>query len=238
MKKNKLLIFRLIIALIIWTLVFFIGIIIPRRLQYNTLWPIFSKMFLFAAKIDPYYVGKFDIKKSKNIIYLVNHRSFADSFIITYFLRMPFTLVFISWMTKNPVFNFLTNKMGLISIPHNNLIEQKKSLLKIQKMLNKKYSLIFFPEGRFVFDRPVGELKKGIIQIAKQADCLIVPLVIYGSGKDKDFLYEKELLLKKVYIDSGNPVRYKDFKNDESFLFELTLSMKNLYINLEKKYLN
>ncbi|MBN2545553.1 MAG: 1-acyl-sn-glycerol-3-phosphate acyltransferase [Spirochaetes bacterium] len=238
MKKNKLLIARLIIALFVWTLVFFIGLFIPRRFQFNTLWPIFSKMFLFAAKIDPYYIGKFDIKRSRNIIYLINHRSFADSFIITNFLRKPFTLVYISWMTKNPFFKFLTDKMGLISIPHNNLIEQKKSLSKIQKMLKKKYSLIYFPEGRFVYDKPIGELRKGIVQIAKQVDCLIVPLVIYGSGRDKDFLYEKKLIWKKIYMDSGKPVKYKDFKNDKSFIFELTLSMKNLYINLEKKYSN
>lgn len=236
MKVNKILIIRLITALIIWSMFFFIGIIIPRRLQYNTLWPIFSKMFLYAAKIKTFYMGKFDVRNTKNIFYAVNHRSFADSFIITNLLRKPFSLVFINWMTKNPVFKFFTDKMGLISLDQTDLIQQKKSIEKINKTLKKKYSMIFFPEGRFVHDKPIGQLKKGIIKIAKETNCIIVPLVIYGSGIEKDFLYENKLKWKSIYVDSGKQLKYGDYNDDETFLNDLTSIMKKMYIDLEKKF--
>jgi 1-acyl-sn-glycerol-3-phosphate acyltransferase len=41
-------------------------------------------------------------------------------------------------------------------------------LLILKKLINKKYSVIIFPEGRFVHDTAVGKLKKGVLNIAKE----------------------------------------------------------------------
>jgi len=236
MKKNKILIFRLILALVFWIIIFFPCLFIPRRLQYKIFWPIFTKLFLFAAKVKVNYIGNYNVKKSKNIIYAVNHRSFTDSFIIASLLRTPFTIIFISWMAKNKVFKFLTDKMGLISMHKTDLIEQKKSLDEIFKILNKDYSMIYFPEGGFFFNKPISKLKKGIVKIAKESQCYVVPLVIFGAGKHHDFLYDNKCNWKKIYVDSGTPMKYSDFQDNEKFLIELSNAMQKLYIKLEDNF--
>jgi 1-acyl-sn-glycerol-3-phosphate acyltransferase len=233
---NKLLVFRLILALIFWTVLFFPALFIPRIWQYNTLWPIFSNIFLFAAKMKVFYEGKGDLKKVKNTIFVANHRSFADTFAITVLLRKPFTIVFISWMSKWPFFRILIRKMGLIAMDKYDLIQQKKSLDQIIKMLGKKYSVIYYPEGKFIFDKPIGKLKKGIVKIARESGCQVIPLSLYGTGVKQDFLFDKKLIWKNIYIKSGNMLKYKDYNNDEKFLEKLTSEMKNLYIDLEKKH--
>lgn len=233
---NKLLIFRLIFTLIFWTITFFPGLFVPRILQYNTLWPIFSKLFLNAAKIRVKYVGKIDLKKIKNVIIVANHRSFADTFVVTGLLRKPFTITFIMWMTKFPLFKLLMNKMSLIPIPKNNLLKQKESIEKTIKILEKNYSVIYFPEGRFVHDEPIGQLKKGIVKIAKESGCAIMPISIYGTGIKKDFLFDKKLVWKDVYVNSAEPVKYTDYNDDNILLKELTSTMRNLYIDLERNF--
>lgn len=235
-KPNSKIVARLIAVLVFWTTLFFWGIFVPRRVQYKTLWPIFSKLFLFGSKIRAHFIGSFDIRNEKNTIFAVNHRSFADTFIVTNFLRKPFTFTLISWMIREPVFKFLVTRMGLIPIVRDNVIEQKKSLKKILKMLKKEYSLIYFPEGGFFYDSPVGVLKKGIAKIAKESGCSVVPIVIYGAGFDKDFLYENDFKWRDVYVSSSSPLKYTDYETEEEFIAALKLRMEELYLSLEKKY--
>lgn len=235
-KYNIKLVFRLIITLILWVILFFWALFVPRRFQYRFLWPIFSKMFLFGAKLKVHWVGQLNIKKLKNVIFAVNHRSFADTFIITSLLRKPFTFTLIDWMIKEPIFKFLIIREGLIPINKKDIFQQKKSLKKILKMLKKGYSLVYFPEGEFVYNSPIGELKPGIAKIAKDSGCMVIPLVIYGGGKDKDFLYEDVFKWRDIYVIDGKPLRYNDFNDREQFLKELKERMGWLYQELEKKY--
>lgn len=226
----------MIAVLIFWTVVFFPAIFVPRRWQYRTLWPIFNRLFLLGCGIRARYVGKTDIKNVRGAILSVNHRSFADTFITCNFLRRPFTIIYTNKMPKNPIFRFLTSKMGLIPLDNSNLVQQKNSLKQIVKMLNRYYSAVIFPEGKFVFDKPVGELKRGILKIAKESGAPVVPVAIYGAGIEMDFLYEKTFHTKNVYIDAGEPILYSSYNDDDKFMQILTENMQNLYIGLENKY--
>ncbi|MCG8571460.1 MAG: 1-acyl-sn-glycerol-3-phosphate acyltransferase, partial [Spirochaetes bacterium] len=222
----------------IWTIGFFYTLLIPKKWLYPTAWPIFFFFFLKACKIKVHFTGTIDLKSQANTIFIANHRSFADTFIITYLLRKPFTIAYTSWMTKNPFFNLVANKMALIPLAKKDLIQQKNGLKIIEKMLQKKYSLIYFPEGRFVFDKAIGQLQRGIAKIAKDSKCTVIPLAIYGSGIKQDFLFDNMLVNKDIYVDCGDPVKYSDFSDDDNFIKYLTESLSNKYQYLEKKYSN
>lgn len=235
---NLILVIRLIIILCFWTIVFFPAVFVPLKWQYKLFWPIFTRLFLFASKIKPYYIGKPDIKNIENVIFAINHRSFADTFILAYFLRKNFIITYINWMAKNIAFKFFNYKMGLIPLDHNDYLQQKESISKIIKSLDKKNSIIYFPEGKFNFDSPVAPLKRGIAKIARKSSVIVVPVVIYGAGMTKDFLHYKKCKWKKVFIDTGHFLRYSDFDDEKSFLSSLSTEMNDLYIKMDIKYRN
>ena len=96
--------------------------------------------------------------------------------------------------------------------------------------------MIYFPEGGFFFDKPVGKFRKGIVKIAKESQCIVVPLVIFGAGKYNDFLYDEKCIWKKIYIDSGTPMKYSYYQDNQKFLDELSNSIEKMYMELENNF--
>jgi len=235
-KLNKEIVFRLNLALFIWTVLFFPLVFIPLRFQYRFFWPIFTKMFLFATKIKVYNLSKIDINKYKGSIFASNHKTFADAYLIMNFLKIPFSILYRKDIIKNPFIRFMFWRAGLIPIKKNDFILSLKSFDRIKKKLKNKISIIFFPEGWYINDRVVGEIKKGISFIAKETDALIVPVAIYS--KEFNFLFEDKLYWKNFYINAGEPIKYSDFNNEQTFLESLKKRIELLYNEIENEIKN
>ena len=232
-KVNKIIIVRLLTALAFWTVFFFPALFIPRKFQYKTLWPIFTNLFLFATKIKPHYCSNFNLNKNGPYILASNHRAFIDTYVITKFIRSPFSIVHKIEMTQNILFKLMSWKMGLISIDRNELLSQKKAISKTKKMISKNCSIILFPEGWYSLDEPVGKLKRGIAKIAKETDIEVLPMAIYGI--DNNFVYEDKLSWRNVYLKAGTPIKYNDYKDEKHFLESLKTKIKELYLSLKKE---
>ncbi len=232
-KPNKEIVFRLNLALIIWTVLFFPLVFIPLRFQYRFFWPIFIKMFLYATKIKARNLSKIDINKYKGVIFASNHKTFADTYLIINFLRNPFSILYRKDIIKNPFIKFMFWRAGLIPIEKSDSILSLKAFSKIKNKLKNKISIIFFPEGWYVTDKSVGQIKKGISFIAKETDSLIIPVAIYS--KEFNFLFEDKLYWKEFYINAGEPLKYSDFNNSDIFLQELKNRIENLYIEIENQ---
>lgn len=232
-KINKEIVFRLNVALIIWTVLFFPLIFIPIKLQYKLFWPIFTKMFLYATKIKVRNLSKIDINQYKGAIFASNHKTFADTYLIMNFLRIPFSILYRKDIIKNHFIKFMFWRAGLIPIEKNNAIFSLKAFNKIKNKIKNKISIIFFPEGWYTLDKAVGDIKKGILFISKETNALVIPVAIYS--KEHNFLFEDKLYWKEFYINAGFPIKYSDFNNDKDFLEELRKRIETLYTEIEKE---
>ena len=94
-----------------------------------------------------------------------------------------------------------------------------------------KYSLIMFPEGWYDFNKVLGKLRKGIFKLSREAKVSIVPIAIYGINEN--FIYQKKLIWKDVYIKAGDPINYKIFKKSDDLLKHLESEIKKLYYEIE-----
>ncbi|HOJ63432.1 MAG TPA: lysophospholipid acyltransferase family protein [Spirochaetota bacterium] len=231
-KPNKEIVFRLYIALIIWSVIFFPLIFIPLKLQYRIFWPIFTKMFLYAVKVRVHNLSKIDINKYRGVIFASNHKTFADTYFIMNFLRTPFTILYRKGIIKNLFIRFMFWRAGLIPIEKTDAILSINAFKKIKKKLENKFSIIFFPEGWYTTDRPVGEIKKGIALIAKETNCKVIPIAIYADKPD--FLFEDKLEWKNFYINAGEPLSYSEFNDRDSFLNEIKVRIEKLYNEIEE----
>jgi 1-acyl-sn-glycerol-3-phosphate acyltransferase len=136
-KINFYMILRFMAVLIFWTVVFFPALFIPKRFQYKTLWPIFTRLFLFAAKIRTHNCSDISLNKMGNVIFASNQKSFADTFIILDHIRKPFSIVLKEEMNRNFLFKFMAWRMSLITVDREKTMSQVKSIFKIKKLYQK-----------------------------------------------------------------------------------------------------
>lgn len=207
-------------------------ILIPKRFHFKFFAPLFNKLYLLAPKIRLYNLSKNKFWKNYPVIYASNHKCFADFCFISSFLKTPYTILIRHDLMKNIFFRFITWKMGFIPIDRMNILSQRKALNKAKKMITKhKYSLIMFPEGWYDFDKVLGKLRKGIFKLAKDAKVNIIPIAIYGINEN--FVFQKKLAWKDVYIKAGDPISYRSFKKSDDMLKHLELEINKLYYEIE-----
>jgi 1-acyl-sn-glycerol-3-phosphate acyltransferase len=207
-------------------------ILLPKKLHFKFFAPLFNRLYLKAPKIKIYNLSKVKFWENHPAIFASNHKCFADFCFISYFLKNAFTILIRSDLMKNVFFRFITWKMGFIPIDRMNVLSQKKALNKAKKMIAKsRYSLIMFPEGWYDFNAILGKLRRGIFKLAKEAKVNIVPVAIYGINEN--FIFQKKLEWKEVYIKAGDPISYSKFKKSDDFLKYLESEIKRLYYEVE-----
>jgi 1-acyl-sn-glycerol-3-phosphate acyltransferase len=206
-----------------------------RKFYFKFKYPIFTKLYLWSAKVKVHNLTKRNFEQNEPVIYASNHKSFLDFCLISYFLRNPFTILIDKTIwNKKLIYRFLSWKARLIPVDKNNIVEQLKTINRVIKNINeKKSSLIIFPEGIHHHDKPVGKLKKGIIKIAKETGVKIIPISIFGI--DNSFLGKKKLAWKDVYLKAGEPVVYDNFNKNENFLKSLESIITKLYLEVEEE---
>lgn len=109
-----------------------------------------------------------------------NHESFADMFLISH-LRWE-----MKWISKEHFFRFpLVGWMMLMSGDIKLVRGNKQSIVSAMRgahdRLDKKVSVMLFPEGTRTLDGDLGEFKDGAFRLAIETGCPILPLAIIGS---------------------------------------------------------
>lgn len=234
MKAFTSMIIRFVIAQIIFIFISLPFIFFPRIVHFKLLYPIFFKLYYWAAKTKIHNLSDKIYNDISPSIIASNHKSFTDFCFIAKHLKSPFTIIIKKEMINNIAFKFLAWKMGLIPVDRDNSISQLKAIKKANKMIIKnKYSLIIFIEGWYTFDKPIGQIKNGIVKLAKDTEVKIVPVAIYGIKNT--FFKEKKLVWKDVYIKRGKAFSYNDFNDKTLFLNELKLRIEKLYYEIERE---
>lgn len=236
MKAFHFMIIRFVIAQIIFVIITLPFILLPRIIHIKLFYPVFFKLYFWAAKTKIHDLTDKSFNDISPAIFASNHKSFVDFCFIAKHLKNPFTVMIKKEMINNFAFKFLAWKMGLIPVDRNNSISQINALKKSKKMLLKnKYSLIIFIEGWYSADKPIGNIKNGIVKLAEETGVKIIPISIYGIKND--FYHEKKLVWKDVYIKFGNPFSFAEYNDKQLFLKELKSRIEKLYYEIEV-YLN
>jgi 1-acyl-sn-glycerol-3-phosphate acyltransferase len=227
-------IIRFVIAQIIFIFITLPFILLPRKMHFKLFYPIFFKLYFWAAKTRIHNLSNNIFDEESPVILASNHKSFVDYCFVAKQLKNPFTVIIKKEMINNIAFRFLAWKMGLIPVDRTNYISQLKAIQKASNMITKdKYSLIIFIEGWYTFDKPIGNIKNGIIKLAKETGVKVVPIAIYGI---KNTFYEEDKLVwKDVYIKYGKSFSYKEYNDRTLFLDELKHRIETLYYEIEKE---
>ena len=208
-----------IIAIVIWpfTLTAFIlsaGVylfatlfISPKKLY--PLARLLSRFVLLGAgqiiKID----GEIPDRKNGPHLYLFNHQSLLDQFLIVGTIKEYVSAVGADYQFSWPIWGRLIKRLGAIPIVRDDLTKAIHSLTLAEDEIQKGTSFLIAPEGTRTKTGKMGEFKKGLFHLSLNTGVTIVPIGLvgaYDSKKRDDWRIYPGMITVRI----GNPV-YKNF---------------------------
>jgi len=187
--------YKILISLILWPiwfvytffvliLIFFLIFIIPRKIFYFFLRPFCWFWCFFGGQI----LKKDNMPPSASeqpYIYMFNHTSMFDQFMIGAFVNHYITAVAAIEVFRYPLWGQVCRRYGIIPIPRTRIKQALKSLVRAQDKISKGSSIIIAPEGTRTLNGEIGLFKKGPFHLAKNSGATIIPIGLIGGFKAK-----------------------------------------------------
>ena len=168
-----------------------------------------SRFVLLGAgqiiKID----GEIPDRKNGPHLYLFNHQSLLDQFLIVGTIKEYVSAVGADYQFSWPIWGRLIKRLGAIPIVRDDLTKAIHSLTLAEDEIQKGTSFLIAPEGTRTKTGKMGEFKKGLFHLSLNTGVTIVPIGLigaYDSKKRDDWRIYPGMITVRI----GNPV-YKNF---------------------------
>lgn len=123
------------------------------------------------------------IDRTTSYIFVANHQSAYDIFIIYGYLGQNFKWIMKESLKKIPLVGKACRSAGHIFIDRSSNAGIRKAMHQAERTLRNGTSLVVFPEGTRTYTGKLGRFKKGAFQMAIDLNLPIVPLTIDGAFK-------------------------------------------------------
>ena len=150
-------------------------------------------------------------------IYMANHASFIDQFILAAIMRDKFTAVIAEKQAKYFFWGAILKRFRAVFIRRRDRGSAIASINQAGERLKQGFQVGFMPEGTRTLDGKLGRLKKGGFHMAISTGAPILPIGIEGAYRFKP---KNRLLLRPgpVIVRFGEPVtaeRYREMTMEE-----------------------
>lgn len=139
-----------------------------------------SKMFFWMVFTHVDVEGAENLEKGKSYVFVANHTSFFDTWIIYGCLPVVFKWMMKAELRKVPFIGTGCAAAGHIFVDRKHPKAAAAAVEKAKKALVDGVSLVVFPEGTRSTDGKVHEFKRGAFQIAFDLGLPVVPLSLNG----------------------------------------------------------
>ena len=149
-------------------------------------------------------------------IYICNHRSGLDAFLMAVFDKEMIQIVN-GWPMKLPFFGFNARKSGYIDATRTQMDEYEPIF---RKLLKSNVSIAVFPEGHRSQARQMNSFHSGIFRLAMELGVPVYPCVIVGNENfpDRDFRFHPT---RKIIVKRLPPIMPEEFqKLPSAFVFK------------------
>ena len=188
--------YKTIISLILWPIwfayliivlpIFLIFILLVNKQYYHYFMRPMSYFFcLFGGQLVKLN-GKIPDPESGPYLYIINHESLFDHFVIGQFIKHYVTAIAKFEQFKYPLWGNVARRYGVVPIDRSNVNKAIRSLKIVEEeIIDNKISFLIAPEGTRSKDGSLGEFKKGAFHIAKNTGISVVPVIINGAYEAK-----------------------------------------------------
>ena len=144
----------------------------------------YRKMPVLHEKLTPMWhfrvTGDVPADPRHPYVAVANHESFADILLIC---QLPFEMKWLSkqQMFKIPIAGWLMYLAGDIKLERGDKDSAKKAMDRCRWYLDRKVSVMIFPEGTRAADGELGKFKDGAFRLAIETQLPILPLAVHGT---------------------------------------------------------
>ena len=154
-----------------------------RRTAISSIMALSSEYSLALAGVRVDIVGEQHVWEQRPAVFVFNHQSQLDVFVICYLLRRDFTGVAKQELTKDPIFGPLFKFAGVAFVDRKGGGSPREALAPAVAKLQEGISVVIAPEGTRSLTPTLGEFKTGAFHLAREAGVPVVPIVIRNAGE-------------------------------------------------------
>ena len=144
---------------------------------------LWSKIICYLALCPVKVRGRENLKKKQSVVFVANHQSAFDIFLMYGFLGVPIKWMMKIGLAKIPLVGAACRAAGFIFVDNTTPRTAQRSVVEAKRRLKDGASLAVFPEGSRTHDGKMGRFHKGAFQIAIDQHLPIVPITINGTYK-------------------------------------------------------
>jgi putative phosphoserine phosphatase/1-acylglycerol-3-phosphate O-acyltransferase len=154
-----------------------------RREAVNFTTSVGSDLTLGLAGVRLNVTGAEQIEAAKPAVFIFNHQSILDGFIIMKLIRKDLTGVAKKEVADQPGFGLFLRLANVAFVDRADSKQAVAALQPVVERLREGYSIAISPEGTRSPTPTMGRFKKGAFHMAMQGGVPIVPIVIRNAGE-------------------------------------------------------
>ena len=154
-----------------------------RRTAISSIMALSSEYSLALAGVRVDTVGEQHVWEQRPAVFVFNHQSQLDVFVICNLLRRDFTGVAKQELTKDPVFGPVFRFAGVAFVDRKGGGNPRDALAPAVAKLQDGISVVIAPEGTRSLTPTLGDFKTGAFHLAREAGVPVVPIVIRNAGE-------------------------------------------------------
>ena len=192
----------------------------------------FCRICLFSAGQILRVEGNIPQKEKQPFIYMFNHESMFDHFMIVAATSHYLTGVAAEDQYSYPVYGAGLRRYKAIPIKREKLKDAIHSLDDAESVIKNGTSLLIAPEGTRTITGTMGPFKKGPFHLAKNTKATIIPVALIDAWRAKpktDWRFKPSI----ITVRFGDPVLATDYEHLK--LQELSDYIRNLLTHLIAK---
>ncbi|GHV43836.1 1-acyl-sn-glycerol-3-phosphate acyltransferase [Bacteroidia bacterium] len=142
---------------------------------------IWARSVCFFLLIHVKIFGRENINTSQSYVYISNHQSIMDIFVIYGWLPSVFKWIMKAELFKIPFVGWACKAAGHIFIDRSAGIEANRSVAAAKQRLQGGMSVVIFPEGSRTRNGQMLRFKRGAFRIAGDLRLPVLPITLKGS---------------------------------------------------------
>lgn len=173
---------------------------------------LWCRLFFYWLFIPVTIDGKENINPRQSYVFVANHTSMFDVFLIYGWLPVVFKWLMKKELRRIPFVGTACKAAGHIYVDRSNAKASAESLNDIKRQLHNGVSTVIFPEGTRSKDGNLGRFHSGAFRIAFDLNLPVVPLSLTGcynvQRKGEIFVHRHP-----VHLHIGQPIDISQFEN-------------------------
>ena len=142
-----------------------------------------SDAALAILGVDVEVHGEQHLWSQRPCVFIINHQSKFDMYLMMYLVRRGFTGVAKIEAASTPGFGTFMKMADMAFLDRGNSQKAIDALAPVVERLQRGLSVAIAPEGTRSYSPRIGKFKKGAFHMARQAGVPVVPVVIRNSGE-------------------------------------------------------